>query len=116
MSSEELHRLINLDTIETMFILATFILLTAIVQKLKPTFSLSYNKNSKPSYLKAKMIAKLVASASIYLGGLYYYYFIDLSERSWLSMWALPISFIMYNTYIWVFTNISKRRDRCKNL
>ncbi|AFQ46024.1 hypothetical protein [Desulfosporosinus meridiei] len=118
MSLEESIRFDNLNTIKTIFMIATIFLLAAVVQtvvqKLKPTFSLSYSINSKPSYLKAKLIAKLVTSATIYLSGLYFYFLTDLSVRSKYSMWALAFSYIIYHPYRWGFAKIFEIRDKNK--
>ncbi|SDH75091.1 hypothetical protein [Desulfosporosinus hippei] len=114
MSLEEEIRISNLNNIELMFIIATIFLLAALVQKLKPRFSLSYSINSKPSYLKAKLIAKLVTSATIYLGGLYFYFFTDLSIRSRYSMWGIALSYIIYHPYKWGFAKIFEIREKNK--
>ncbi|KGK91229.1 hypothetical protein DP73_04475 [Desulfosporosinus sp. HMP52] len=109
---EESIRFDNLNTIKTIFMIATIFLLAAVVQKLIPRFSFSYSINSKPSYLKAKLIAKLVTSATIYLEGLYFYFFTDLSIRSRYSMLGLALSYIIYHPYKWGFAKIFEIRDK----
>lgn len=111
---EESIRQANINNIKMIFILATIFLLIALVQKLKPTFSLTYQSNSKPSYVKAKLISKLITSATLYICGVYFYYFTDLTlfEASKDSYLTLVIPILGYHVYVWGLTKLFDFRNK----
>lgn len=116
MSSMELARHLNLSDITGMFILATLILLMALVQRLKPTLSITYLMNNNPSYLKAKFISKLITSATLYICGFYFYYFTDLTKLSMAATYALVVPIMLYHGYKWVFTKLIDSKTKNKGI
>lgn len=113
MSPEELIHKMNMNNIRIMFIISTFILLIALVQKLKPTFSITYHINNNPSYVKAKLISKLITSATLYICGFYFYYFSDLTKTTMHISYALCISLLLYQLYKWALTRIFEHSNNC---
>ncbi|GAB6173600.1 hypothetical protein JCM15765_30780 [Paradesulfitobacterium aromaticivorans] len=112
MSVEYVFRQVNISNIKMIFIVATLILLIALLQKLKPTFSVTYHINNKPSYVKAKFISKLLTSATLYICGFYLYYFTNLTETSKYSAFALWIPIMLYHAYKWGFTKLFENAIR----
>ncbi|AET67182.1 hypothetical protein Desor_1531 [Desulfosporosinus orientis DSM 765] len=66
MSHEEYILQTNLDYIKSTFIFATVMFSLALVQMVKPSFSLSYQSNNKATYIKAKLIAKFITAAALF--------------------------------------------------
>lgn len=112
-SSEESFRQININNIKMILILATIFLIIALIQKLKPTFSITYQIN-KPSYIKGKLIAKLITSVTLYICGFYLYYFTDLTQTSKYTFWALSIPFLLYHVYKWGFSKLIDYNNKNK--
>jgi hypothetical protein len=101
---------VSLGQVEMMFILATLLLFIAFVQKIKPTFSITYHYN-KPSYVKAKLVSKVLTSGSLYICGLYFY-FTGQTTDSWITFWALWIPLILYHVFIRGLTKLFDDREK----
>lgn len=99
----------NINDIKIIFVVATVILVIALIQKLIPTFSITYHTNNKPPYLKAKFISKLLTSAILYLGGFFLYFFVNLTEPSMYSFFALWIPIILYHVLKWGLTKLFEK-------
>lgn len=112
MSLKEAFIQLNIDNIRNIFIFATILLIVAIIQAIKPTLSLTYHSNNKPSYVKAKLVSRLMTSVTLYIWGLYYYYFTNLSERPWYTFWGVWIIIFLYYAYRWGFTKLFDIRDK----
>lgn len=112
MSAGDAFREINLNDIKMMVILATGLLIIALIQKIKPTFSITYYVNSKPSYVKAKFISKLLTAGTWYIGGLYVYYFTNLARPSMFSAYVLYFPIILYHLFKWGLTKIIEFRKK----
>lgn len=102
----------NLNDIKKIFIVATVVLIIAVIQKLKPAFSITYYTNNKPSYLRAKFISKLLTSATLYLGGFFLYFFVDLTDPSMYSFFAFWIPIILYHVFKWGLTKLFEKGIR----
>ena len=89
-----------------LFILATILLIFAIIQKLRPSLSISYDYNHKPSYLKVKFISKLLGSATMYIGGLYLYFLTDLTKISMFPAYVLGFGIISHHIYRWILAKV----------
>jgi len=114
LSTEEAFRQINLNNVKMIIILASLLLIIALIQKMKPTLSVTYHFNSKSSYVKAKFISKLLTSGTWYIGGLYVYYFTDLTKSSMLSAYILSFPIILYHVYKWGLIKLIEFRDKNK--
>ncbi len=113
MTFEESIRQGHINHINMIFIMATLLLFLALIQKFKPSFSYSYLINSKPTYLKAKFIAKLISSATLYICGLYLTYYADLTNKTTrYSFWALWIPILLYHVYKWGLTKIFDHKNQ----
>ncbi|MDO0825668.1 hypothetical protein [Desulfosporosinus nitroreducens] len=113
MTFEEYIRQGHVNNIKMIFIMASILLLLAVFQKFKPSFSLSYLSNSKPTYLKAKLLAKLISSATLYICGLYLTYFADLTNKTTMySFWFLWIPILLYHVYKWGLTKFFDHKNQ----
>jgi Sec-independent protein secretion pathway component TatC len=114
MSVEDAFKELNMNNIKMLFLFATVLLIIALIQKVNPAFSITYHFNSKPSYVKAKFIAKLLTSATMYISGIYVYYFTDLTKSSMCSAYAFIIPYILYHVYKWGLVKLIDFRNKNK--
>ncbi|KLU60743.1 hypothetical protein CEB3_c27160 [Peptococcaceae bacterium CEB3] len=99
-------RQVYMNDARAMFIFATLILLIALVQKAKPTLSVTFYLHNDPLYLKAKFLSKLITSAILYVFGFYFYYFVDLTKPTMDTAYALGISILLYHGLKWAFAKL----------